>query len=542
MTQRTLKDLEVLLAEQHWEAALHAVWYLIRSVENREQSRRLWELLRGVEWPQWWPSERAWQVAWAWVLYRAGEIDALLDVLAGLEGGDDVVGLRAVAATERRDWAEVEQLWKAVVEGEAEPDVFSRAVLARYWAYAEAEQQRPDWPAAYAEAERLTWGKRDKGVVLVDFAHQLSRTGQDAQARAVLNRAGAHLGRDAVLLTLCYANLGMVCLNLDDLSGAEKALRSATEKAKDPAASRYRSTAWRGLGNVYLRKGHWARAEYAFEQAQQTAEDQRQHVAVARARARLARFQGDWDASCRMLNEALLELNLPTDTPHPIYADLAEGWVLQGDEAAARRDLELVQVGHPFDRFRVSLVQAELARRRGQSFSLPPERRDVWWREQTALFPEVLRDLPAFSPAPWAVTVRADGPLRLQDAALPVTIRANHAALRVLAYLIHCGNSASTERILEDVEISGASVRRQEQTLSRLVGQLREWLGWPGAIVSGGHTLRLAEGVEWRLIFPPVSRMETFCEGCFDRWVVEWKTEHYLRSLDAALKSDNHII
>lgn len=526
MDAQALLSLRALLEAGEAQAALTTAQSLLRQVGSRAEGKALFTALSELT-PE--GLGTTWQEVYAWAAFRAGEMEAL-DTALGALGEAAPLALRAAGAGTRGEWAEARRLCE-VAQMTGPMSDLERFTLARFQAKALAAQEAPGWLEAFETAEALPAPARDLGLLLLEKGHALSRLNRDADARVSFGRAAAHFPGDLDFLPLCSANLGIVCLRQGDLAAAQVALRRALALAQRSGEGRYLSTAWRGLGGVFVRLRQWPRAEHAYRQAERLAQDISQTVQARRSRARLLRFQGELDASGTLLHSALLHLSWPPGRAHPVHTDLAEGYLLQGQAGAAREALRLGACEQPQDRWRAELLEAELARQGGGVPTLPSlEPGEPWWAEQVWLFPELLAGFgmsppPAFS---WEITLRADGPLRLEELGAPASALTNHPALRVLAFLLASGGSAATERLLDALSIQGQGPRQQRQTLSRLTGKLREWLGWEGAVLVQGGTLTLGEGPSWRLIYPPPHQADLFCEGCYDPWVTEWRSEQGL--------------
>jgi len=128
----------------------------------------------------------------------------------------------------------------------------------------------------------------------------------------------------------------------------------------------------------------------------------------------------------------------------------------------------------------------------------------------------------------------ADGPLRLSMSGEPVALRPARASASLLAFLVHHRGKVTAERALEALELPGKDVRARKKALSKVVGELREVLGWPDAVRTVDGLLCLSDDVTWAdLHLPPPERADLFCEGLVDPWIEEWKVEHDRRILPA---------
>ena len=470
----------------------------------------------------------AWPRALAWVAYRTADSELLERALAARKAA--LPAFEAFQASLQERWSETLKWSDEALGDQGALGAGEAAIAARFRACALAELGHDEWPGAYEQAVLLAGG-RDRGLALLEFGHQLSSHNREAEARDAYARALPEVREDPYWLTLTYANLGITCLRLGLIGDAERALRAAQVQAEQGEGVRQLSTIWRGLGGVSLHRMQLERAQYAFALALQKADTPQDRLAARRGSARVYRMHGRYDEALTELHQALQQDHSPGG-PHPFYADLAALDLLVGDVSGAVRRLEQVPPVQGSDSWRVKVVQAELARRAGTA-DPATELRGLaldhpWAVEEARVFPELfaLLGLSSVRPA-WTAEINADGPLQLTMSGEPVPLRPSRTSASLLAFLVFHQGQTSAERALEALDLPGKDVRARKQSLSKAVAELREVLGWPGAVLTSGGLLSLSRAVGWApLQLPSQGRTDLFCEGRMDPWVEEWKSEH----------------
>ena len=525
-----LDHLGALLDARLWDAARPHVRRALELVQNADQAARLLQLCLQV--PAELRQEAAWAVLVAAAAARANDPACCEAHLAGQPAGGEAL------------WA-----WLAMGRGEAEEALaLSEQGLAgnfaglayRVRAWALAQLGRPGWEEAAREAAQRNAG-RQRGICLLNLGAFLSFAGREAEARAACAQAAPCFAHDPELRATALYNVGTACLRLQDFTAAERAYREAMRWARKPGGVRMLPRAWSGLGHLYRVLHEWPRAlhAYAASQTKATAPDD---IAQAwRGRAHTLRLTGRLDEALTTLYEAFERLGQPER--HALHADLAALLVSLGDTLGAAAACNRVPEDREEERQRVQIVRAELARRVGDGAQaaalldgLSPGA--LWTREEARLLPELFalvgRAEPV--PAPLQLQLNADGPLRATLNGRPLPLPATGPAASLLAFLVWHGGEVDVERSLEALTLPGASERARRQNLSRVVGQLRQLLGWPDAVQNAGGTLRLDLDVVWRpLISPPPERADAFCAGLYDPWVSEWREER--RDADILIKT-----
>jgi tetratricopeptide (TPR) repeat protein len=535
-------QIQTLLSAEMWKEASVYVRHAAQKVEHRGQSRELRALTEQV--PAAVRAQGDWPEALAWVAYRTADLELLIGALKAAPARWPA--FEAFRASLEHRWTDTLALAERAYSGpDHKPDTDHRpgpaeAVAARFRACALAELQRPGWQEAYREAAARATG-RDRGLLLLEFGHQLSSRQQEEAAREAYAQAVPDLRGDPLWLTLTQANLGITCLRLGLLSDASRALQSAIRTGQQGEGLHHLSTAWRGLGGLALHQGQFARAHHAFAVAYTKADNLSDQVAAYRGTARVYRLQGRFDEAMTQLYEALRYVTAGQQSgdvqplgqvqPHPVYADLAALHLLIADPEAAQRSLTHAVAATTSDGWRIQVVQAELRRLGSESepeASLHELRLDQTWAQEEAwVFPALFARLGQRALRPvWSAQISTDGPISLSMNGEQVPLFPQRASASLLAFLTYQGGSVSAERALEALDLPGKTVRARQQALSKVVAELRVLLGWPDSVISRGGLLHLSAEPCWNALeLPPASRADLFCEGRLDPWVLLWREE-----------------
>ncbi|WP_420594173.1 hypothetical protein [Deinococcus sp.] len=514
---------EALLARQEWSPAALHVRLGAQQVASRAEAHQWRRLIERV--PEDQRTAGAWPHALAWLAYRADDLPLLAFALAQRPGAYPAV--EAYQASLNGDWQQTLS-WAEAALAEPSTSLLDRGLAARFRACALTELGAVHWQDAFDAARRHLKG-RDRGVLNLDFAYYLIRAGQEAAARDVLAEAVSELRHDACLLTLALADLGITCLRQNLFAEAERSLRRAIKVGYTPEGRMYLSTAWRGLGGLYLRQGQPARAHYAYEMAQAKADMPDDRSKAMRSSALVARLRGQLNDAMTLLHDVLHHDRVQGGQPHPAYADLAAVLVLAGDRAGAQAALERVPSGSIEDAWRAGVVRAELQRLDGQDARTDLNALNIsaaWARQEAWVFPKLFASIGVVSPLPeWEAVVYMVGPLRVTMNGVDILLNAHRPAAALLALLVVNRGRVSAERALDALTLPGQTPRAQHKELSRTVRELWEALGWRGAVTFGGGVVCLSDEVNWRSVLPAPSQSETFCEGRYDRWILEWRDE-----------------
>ncbi len=521
--------LESLLAAGEWSAA-HSYFRLgARDVKRREDGLKLCALLKRV------PADvrvgEEWRETRVWVAYRAGDQALLREVVAAHPGLHP--GVEAYLGAWQRPWQEVLECAQRALDGE---DSGLGLVMARrFRAVALAQLGSPGWEEAFRNALGAPQSDRDRGLLCLEFGHQLVGAGREGAARDVWAQAASYLSADAWALTQAFSNLGITCLRLDDLPAAERALARAVKVAQGSEARGPLSIGWRGLGSLYLWSGQLGRAEHAYRTADEKADDVPLTVMARRGLGRVLRARGHLDEALGVLRSALLHAGVRDGDRHAAFTDLAGVQVLIGDRAGARASLERVERGDVVDAWRTQIVRAELARLEGEPGwaahlqGIAPGHHLV--RQEARVFPDTLAAAGVVEATPeWWIGVNLDGPVRVVTASGSVALRPTEASL--LAFLAVHQGSVLVERALEALDLGGGDLRRQKRQLNRVVQGLREALGWPAAVEHSRTLVSLSREPRWTLHVPQDAlRLDDFCEGSLDPWITEYRSDMTMRSL-----------
>lgn len=513
-----------LLAAGLWEAARLHLLQGAQRVRTREEGGLLGQLAREVPREQW--SEPGWARTLAWAAYRSGDVPLMRDVLA--LGTPDLNAFAAFLACTQGRW--VNALREAEV-GLGGPD---RAVAARYRAQALVRSGAPGWREAYGEALRLAQG-RDRALARLDYAVALAWLEEDRSARPEFAQAAAEFSGDPWGQAFSWSNLGIICQRLGDLQGAERALLQAQKWAGKESTGQHLMAVQRGFGSVYRAYGEYPRAQHAYQEALRLSITVEDRVAALLGEARTLALWGRSDEALSTLYDAAGQAGQlgPDGGDHRVFASVAAIRLLLGDQVGAQAALSRAGGLTRDDAHLAAVVHAELLRRQGSEENardLLAERnmRPEWVGETARLFPALftLVGVRATSPAPWTAEVNAEGPVtvRMHGELLPLRPQRPEAALLVLLLLE--GGALRRERVQDALDLPGRDENARRKALSRVVGDLREVLGWPGSVLTGDGLLRLSTELSWVLHTPAPEQAEWFCEGRVDPWVEDWRLQH----------------
>lgn len=523
--------LETLLTSNEWSAARLYFSVAARDVQRRADGRRLRTLLDRV------PAEvldaPEWQEPRVWVAYRAGDGALLRDIVTMYPR--HFPGFEAYLGAWHEPWPAVLERAEDALAGDVSD--LERVVAGRFRAVSLAQLHHLDWEVAFQEALARPQSDRDRGLLHLEFGHQLVSAGQEAAARDAWAQAATYLKGDVWALTQAYSNLGISCLRLDDLPAAERALGRAVQLAQHPDARGQLSIAWRGLGSLYLWSGQLARAKHAYRLAEEKADDVPLTIMARRGLGRVLRAQGHLDEALEVLRSALHHASVRTGDRHAAFTDLAGVQVLIGDSNGARDSLARVQSGDVVEGWRAQIVRAELARREDDPewasylSGVPAGHHLV--REEARIYPDTLSALGLTELTPnWRIDVNLDGPVRVQTPTGVLGLKTGEASL--LAYLLVNQGSVAVERVLEAIDVGSGDLRQRRRQLNRTVQHLRETLGWPAAVQHTRTLVTLSREPEWNMRLPDdPARCDYFCEGLQDPWVTEYRSDTMMRTFTA---------
>ncbi|WP_221090624.1 hypothetical protein [Deinococcus aquaedulcis] len=207
--------------------------------------------------------------------------------------------------------------------------------------------------------------------------------------------------------------------------------------------------------------------------------------------------------------------------------------LLNGDVLGAEEALAQAPIYNDVDRLRWHVVRAELDRRAGDVAGAQQAMDQVngelmrHMRTLGRLFPEVyaLRGVAIETP-PWTVRCSLAGPVRIWMYDIELQLRSTRPAAGLLALLVTHGGRVSRERALDALDLPGRTPDARRKALSAAVAELREVLGWPESVAVQGGVLALSEEPVWlEPDYPAPGREDLFCEGRYDPWVLEWRSE-----------------
>lgn len=517
-----LSHLDALVTEQHWDALYLHTRRALSLAQSAWQAGRVLRLCLQVPAAQ--RHTRDWALLTAYAAFRSGDAACCAAHLPGGAPEGDPLRAWVLLCEDRAEEA------LAVSEGSLSGGAGDLAGVAwRMRAWAMACLRKPGWEEAFREAATHNTG-RQRGIALLQLGGFLSYAGQDREARSAYAEAAPALTHDPELRAIAHYNVGTACLRLNDPPAAERAYQDAMRWASKPEGSAVLARAWSGLGHVYRASNELPRALHAYAVSQTKATELDDVYQAWRGQAHTLRLSGRHDEALWTAQEALERLGTPER--HALYADLAAIQLGIRDDAGARLSLQRVDEGQEEERQRALIVRAELARR---ADDLPEARRlladltpgALWVREEARLLPELfaLLGYQAAAPAPLRLRVQADGPLRAFLNGRPLALRPLAPSASLLALLVWRGGSVAVHSALDLLTLAGQDARRRRQNLSRAVGELRESLGWPGAVQSDSGALRLDPCLSWEALGLP-ERPEDFCAGLEDPWIEHWREEH----------------
>lgn len=509
---------------QAWEVARLHLLAGVQGVRSRQDGALLGSVAREVPRELW--REPGWARALAWAAIRAGDVPLMREVLAGELPG--LAAFEAFLACADGRWTQA--LERAEV-GLGGPDP---GVAARFRAQALLRSGGEGWREAYAEALRLSRG-RDRAVTRLEYAAALGWAEDDRAARPEFAQATVELAGDPWGQALAWSNLGITCLRLGDLIGAERALKRAQEVAARDDAGQHRVAAHLGLGGVYRSYGEYPRARWAFQEAARLAVNVEDRVVALLGEARTLALWDRLDEALTALYDAAGQVGMldPDAGEHRVFVSVAALRLLLGDERGAREALGRTGNVMRDDLRLAGVVRAELLRREG----LPGEAaalltaldmRPFWAGEMARLFPGLfeLVGVLALAPPPWAATVNADGPVTVSMHGERLPLRPARPEATLLVMLVEHGGRLARERLQDVLDLPGRDANARRKAFSRVVGALRAALGWPGSVLTGGGMVSLSTEVQWHLHLPPSSRADLYCEGRLDPWVTTWRIDN----------------
>lgn len=509
-----LQVIQKLLEQQLWkEAALNicATAQIVASKKQSEELKDLWEQLPQIE-----RNKPCYFRTVAWLAYRNCKKEALRQVSYSIDQADQkFFAFKAFLASEDGDWHSCLQYASKTPVNTPE-----YLIALRYRAIALVELKKPEeeWKQAFHKAIEIT-KNRDRGLILLDFAHYLTQKDLIQEARDAYAQAVNYLKGDAIFLTFSYANLGIACLKIGDMKAARIAIKKALNKGKKPRNT-HLTVAWRAWGYLAFRQGCWEQAQYAFEEAEKTAEFQADQVEAIRGQIWIARVRENWDLALELAHQIKNDCESGIQQ-QDVDLDLAGIQLKMGTNI----DLELddLEIQDKTQRWRLKVLKAELCHQQGKAFILPErepdnsaERVEVW------TFPELFWSCEHWLELPKPVwRLRVDGPIQLFLNEEEIPLVATNRPAVLLAMLVIEGE-LSADQAIDGLSIDGENQRAKEKKLNAIVRDLRQIFGWPASVTSAHKLVSLSPEIEWEEVyFPPAERSGDFCKGCYYEWVNE---------------------
>jgi tetratricopeptide (TPR) repeat protein len=459
----------------------------------------------------------AWSALAARIAYRAGAPNACLEVLGTDE---NLLAFKAWVMLEQGSSAAALHLAESTLTS-AHADVAWRVV-----ASARATLHHPDWRATFAGSLTHLHG-RQRGLCLIEYGYYLTMADDNAAARSAYAEALPLLSNDRYFLALLHYNIAIACHRLGQMSHAMHAAKASVEAADHPEATLFIPRAWSGLGLIQRSRLELPRAQHAYGQAKMRSTETDDLVQAWRGHAAVTRLEGKLDNALALLFEALQFDPLHVGT----LTDIALVKTQLGDHRGALEVIAALPTNLPAEETqRLALVRLELRRVAGEIEAVRAalvslDWRGSWVSEERRHFAELfgLKGERAAPLEPMRVTVITDGTVRvcIGDHPLPAT-PPRLAAL--LTCLIHHDQRVPKRQLTDSLTLRGGTPRQREQSLSRAVAQLREYLGWDGAITVQNGEYVLDHRVQWRLEYP--SDPERFCAALTDPWISDWREAH----------------
>ena len=393
-----------------------------------------------------------------------------------------------------------------------------------------------DWRAPFAEALKLTEGW-SRGLLLIDLGSLHSGQGHEEEAMLAFSQALALLPTQTFYRAWALNNMAMICLRTGRMEEAEGYFGDVARLR--PA---FRSRALAGQATARRALGEWARAEALYVQAADAAQASGDQDDLRHARRGLGYTQ-------RLSGQAMRALDTLQQAAQTTDADLASGrsWVHVDlaaalldrtllDPVAVRGWLERADTPDREDAERALIVRAELARREGRPdeaahLLAPLNPAALWVREEAHAFAALFGLLPpGRRPPPLPRPEQTQVHLRLLGVP-EVTVNGRRVRLgdlevALLAALVLDGDltTESLTAVLDDR--APRTARLAGQRVSRVVGNLRTALGWPGSVRHDTGAYLLDRSAHWTHdLAQRQEPVETFMRGVHLPWVIEREQE-----------------
>jgi tetratricopeptide (TPR) repeat protein len=405
-----------------------------------------------------------------------------------------------------------------------------RGIYLRFKAEALAFAGAVGWQEAFIEARRyLSAGAL--GRCLLEEGNHRYRRGQGAEARVLWAEALSHLGGDPYYSAWLHHSLGITVLAKDPLE-AEPHLLTAEALSRGRAAQEFRARALCGLGAVRRSLREWERAVSSYRAALKAARDPDDRQEALWGIGFTLRLSGHPAEAIPYF----LQAHAATASS-ALFIEIAAARLMLGSVDGAEAALGQAEVCDPRDRVKLTLIQAEIARLRGNRGTLTAalqalDSGSAWVQEERGCFPELLAILDGpgglnrhdrHEPCPTTVEVCAAGILRVRVNGREVPLRPNSRAAELLVLLLEAGREETLERLAEalfpDGEPTTEGRGRARQAIWAQAQKLRLVLGWEASVLAEGGVYRLDPRAHW--IYRSTDGGKPFLEGVYSPWVLE---------------------
>ncbi|GEM87856.1 DNA-binding protein [Meiothermus granaticius] len=404
-----------------------------------------------------------------------------------------------------------------------------RGTYLRFKAEALAFSNHPAWPEAFAEARQSLSGGA-LGRCLLEEGNHCYRFGQLAKARTLWAEALFHLKDDPYYAAWLQHSLGITALAQNPLE-AEPHLLAAEELSRGQAAQAFRARALCGLGAARRSLREWERALWSYGAALKAARDPDDQQEALWGIGFTLRLSGRPAEAIPYFLQAHA-----ITASNALFIEIAAARLMLGSVDGAEAALGQAEVRDPRDQVKLTLLQAELARR-GQNHpalasaleALPSS--SAWVQEERGCFPELLALLEGAGPGqigappagPAQVEVWAAGILRVKVNGREVPLRPHSRAAELLVLLLEAKGEETLERLTENLfpggEPSPKGHERARQAIWAQAQKLRSVLGWKDSVLAEGGVYRLDPRAQWT--YHPVEGDKPFLEGLYAPWVLE---------------------
>lgn len=396
---------------------------------------------------------------------------------------------------------------------------------------------------------------RLRANVLMEYGGLLTRKGEYASAICLFSEAEALFPAEQKAWAL--ESMGLTCLHMMEL---DEALHHLQRKLKlEKKLKKIQSRTLSSLAAIYRVAGEWPQAEELYTRAIELAEkDSEASRNAQRGLGHTFRLAGNYLRAIIVLQQATQVL--PSDREQgnsKVHIDLAAAQLGVSGTGLKQVMKTLACANHlsKEGQDRAAIVQAEVARRQGDQVraktiisELNPSL--LWVREEAHMFPDLFDLLEAdLRPKPLPrrertkVEVRAIGKPEVKVNGRRV--RVPQQALVVLVALLEAERYQLLSEELVDVLDDGKPriLRRSKQRVSKVVGHLREALGWRGSVIENDSYYYLDAQTHWCYDVTEAQKKGLPIEDFLIGNSIEWAVRHgqYLRQSDSNYLSDQSV-